>query len=106
MICGQENLKIMLAKNDVAKVYETVLSIPGMNDEIKVPLKITRKNLLLLSKVINRGLSGKETEDKSLSVLDIITKETFQELGEISSQLLHKAGLNELNDKLNELDRK
>ncbi len=90
----------MLAKNDVAKVYETVLSIPGMNDEVKVSLKISRKNLLLLNKVIERGLNGKESEDKSVTVLDSVPKETLQELGEIAGQLLNKAGLTEMNEKL------
>lgn len=90
----------MLAKSDVAKVYETVLSIPGMNDEVKVSLKISRKNLLLLNKVIERGINGKETDDKSVSVLDAVSKETLQELGEIGGQLLQKAGLTEMNEKL------
>lgn len=90
----------MLAKNDVARIYETVLSIPGMNDEVKVSLKISRKNLLLLNKVIERGLNGKETDDKSISVLDTVPKETLQELGEIAGQLLNKAGLTEMNEKL------
>jgi hypothetical protein len=90
----------MLAKNDVAKVYETVLSIPGMNDEVKISLKISRKNLLLLNKVIERGLNGKESEDKSISVLDTVSKETLQELGDIGGQLLQKAGLTEMNEKL------
>lgn len=96
----------MLAKNDVAKIYETLLSIPGMNEEVKVPIKISRKNLLLLTKVIERGLNGKESDDKSISVLDIVAPETLQQLGEISGQLLHKAGLAEMNDKLKELEKK
>ena len=96
----------MLAKNDVAKIYETLLSIPGMNEEVKVPLKISRKNLLLLTKVIERGLNGKESDDKSISVLDIVVPEALQQLGEISGQLLHKAGLAEMNDKLKELEKK
>lgn len=96
----------MLAKNDVAKIYETLLSIPGMNEEVKVPLKISRKNLLLLTKVIERGLNGKETDDKSISVLDIVAPETLQQLGEISGQLLDKAGLAEMNDKLKDLEKK
>lgn len=90
----------MLAKNDVAKVYDTVLSIPGMNEEVKVTLKTSRKNLLLLNKVIERGINGKESEDKSVSVLDTISKDTLQELGEIGGQLLQKAGLTEMNEKL------
>ncbi|MEI9911589.1 MAG: hypothetical protein WDO71_19205 [Bacteroidota bacterium] len=71
-----------------------------MNDEVKVSLKISRKNLLLLNKVIERGLNGKESEDKSVTVLDSVPKETLQELGEIAGQLLNKAGLTEMNEKL------
>lgn len=96
----------MLAKNDVAKIYETLLSIPGMNEEVKVPLKISRKNLLLLTKVIEKGLNGKETDEKSLSVLDIVSPETLQDLSEISVQLLQKSGLSEMNNKLKELEKK
>lgn len=96
----------MLAKNDVAKIYETLLSIPGMNEEVKVPLKISRKNLLLLTKVIEKGLNGKESDDKSISVLDIVSAETLQQLGDISVQLLDKSGLAEMNEKLKELEKK
>jgi hypothetical protein len=71
-----------------------------MNDEVKITLKTSRKNLLLLNKVIERGLNGKESEDKSVSVLDTVPKETLQELGEIAGQLLNKAGLTEMNEKL------
>lgn len=90
----------MQSNTDVAKVYDTILSIPGMNDEIKVNLRISRKNLLLLNKVIERGINGKESEDKSISVLETIPKETLQEIGEIAAQLLNKAGLSEMNEKL------
>lgn len=91
----------MLPKNEITKVYETVLSIPGMNQNIKLNLQTSRKNLLLLSKVIERGLNGKEIDDKSVSILEIVSKETLQELSEISIQLLTKAGLMEMNEKLN-----
>ena len=90
----------MQPNTDVAKVYDTILSIPGMNDEIKVNLRTSRKNLLLLNKVIERGINGKESEDKSISVLETIPKETLQEIGEIAAQLLNKAGLSEMNEKL------
>ncbi len=90
----------MIAKNDVAKVYDTILSIPGMNDEMKVSLKISRRNLLLLNKLIERGLNGKESNDQSISVLDTVPKETLQELSNIAAELLNKAGLTEMNEKL------
>jgi hypothetical protein len=90
----------MIAKNDVAKLYDTILSIPGMNDDIKISLKISRKNLLLLNKVIERGLNGKDHDDQSASILDTVPKETLQELSEIAVELLSKAGLTEMNEKL------
>ena len=93
----------MLAKTDVARIYETVLSIPGMSDNVKIALNIPRKNVLLLSKVIERGLSVKDTDDKSNNVLDIVPKETLQELLSLASDLLGKAGLTEMNQKLQSL---
>jgi hypothetical protein len=90
----------MLAKNDVARIYDTVLSIPGMNENVKVNLQTSRKNLLLLNKVIERGLKAKETDEKVLSILDIVSKESLDELTSIGIQLLDKAGLLEMDEKL------
>ncbi|MEO6550735.1 MAG: hypothetical protein ABIN94_22210 [Ferruginibacter sp.] len=49
----------MLTSKDVAIVYETLLTSPGMNDAVKIALNIPRKNVLLLSKVLELGLSIK-----------------------------------------------
>lgn len=93
----------MLQKNEVAKVYDTILTIPGMNDEVKVNLKISRKNLLLLNKVIERGISGKDSDDKSSLILEAVPKETLAELKGIAGELLQKGGLTDLNEKLQSL---
>ncbi len=93
----------MLVKTDVAKIYETLLSIPGMNESIKIPLSISRKNILLLCKVIERGLTVKETDDKALGLPDIISKEVLNELQALPAELLEKAGLTEMNKKLQAL---
>ena len=90
----------MLAKNEVTRIYETLLSIPGMNDAVKIPLHISRKNVLLLCKVIERGLQVKETDEKVLALPDIISKEILKELQELPNELLEKAGLTEMHKKL------
>jgi len=90
----------MLQKNDMARIYETVLCMPGMNENVKVNLQTSRKNLLLLNKVIERGLNGRDSDDKAVSILDIIPKESLQELGAIAAELLNKSGLSEMNEKL------
>ena len=93
----------MLAKSDVNKIYDTLLSIPGMGDPVKITLNIPRKNILLLCKAIERGLSVKDGEEKSHFVLDMVSKDSLQELLLIAADLLEKAGLTEMNKKLQSL---
>ncbi len=90
----------MLTKTEMARIYETMLSIPGMNETVKIPLSISRKNILLLCKVIERGMNVKETDEKALSLPEIMTKEVLQELQLLPAELLEKAGLTDLHKKL------
>ena len=92
----------MLTTNDVAKVYDTILSIPGMNETVKIDLKMSRKNVLLLNSVIERGLSAKD-DDKSSNLLNNVPEENLKELRAMASDCLQKAGLIELSEKLNML---
>lgn len=92
----------MLTTNDVAKVYDTILSIPGMNETVKIDFKISRKNVLLLNRIINRGLGAKD-DDKSSGLLANIPEETIKELNAFADDCLTKAGLTELSEKLNSL---
>ena len=92
----------MQITSTIAKVFDTVLSIPGMNDNVKIQLSIPRKNVLLLSKVIERGIFFKDFNEEN-SIIDIASKETFDELREVANELLTKAGLMEMSEKLNAL---
>ena len=89
----------MLTTNDMAQVYDTILSIPGMNETVKIDLKISRRNVLLLNRVIERGLTLKQ-DDKSSNLLDIMPEDTLQELTSLADDCLKKAGLIELSEKL------
>jgi hypothetical protein len=104
VLLSLNNLKrdVMLTTNDVAKVYDTILSIPGMSETVKIDMKISRKNLLLLNSVIKRGLTAKD-DDKSSNLLESIPAETLQELEAIADDYLTKAGLTELSEKLKAL---
>ena len=50
-------------------LYDTILSIPGMNDTVKIDLKISRRNVLLLNRVIERGLTN-NPEEQTSNLLD------------------------------------
>jgi hypothetical protein len=88
-----------MTTNDVAQVLDTVLSIPGMNDVVKIDLKISRKNVLLLNHVIERGLSAKDNDKPSI-LMTSIQEENLQELKLFGEECLQKAGLIELSEKL------
>lgn len=90
----------MLAKTDVNKIYDTLLSIPGMSDPVKIILNIPRKNILLLSKVIERGLLLNDAKETNQNILEMVSKESLEELLSVSADLLEKAGLTEMNRKL------
>ncbi|MGJ1269532.1 hypothetical protein ACR78G_20225 [Sphingobacterium spiritivorum] len=89
----------MLTTNDVVKVVDTILSIPGMNELVKVDLKISRKNALLLSHVIGAGLDSSPENDKT-GLLAAIGDENKKELRTVAEECLQKAGLVELSEKL------
>lgn len=95
----------MLTTNEITQVYDTILSIPGMKDTVKIDLKILRKNVLLLTRVIERGLAIKQ-DDKSSNILDIVPKEILQEITALADDCLKKAGLTDLSEKLKTLNSK
>ena len=95
----------MLSAKDSALVYETILTSPGMNDSVKIDLRISRKNVLVLVKLIEWGLSTMNGGTES-GLLNTVGKETLSEIKNIPGDLLLKAGLTEMNDKLNSLSEK
>jgi len=91
----------MLTTNEVAQVFDTILSSPGMNDAVKIDMRISRKNVLLLSHVIEHGLM--EQGDNKAGLFASAPEEARQELRDLSSDILQKAGLVELSEKLKAL---
>lgn len=92
----------MMTRDDVARLYDTILTIPGMNETVKIDLRISRKNVLLLSNVIERGLVVRE-DGKASDLLNSIPPENLGELKALAGECLQKAGLIELSEKLNSL---
>ncbi|MBS0027107.1 hypothetical protein [Chitinophaga hostae] len=91
----------MLSAKDVAVIFETLLASPGMGDTVKVSLVQPRKLILLLAKVIDAGL--KSREDALLAGMEAATVDSIKGLAD---ELLKKAGLTELNEKISLLTQK
>ncbi len=86
-------------------MYETLLASPGMNEPVKIALNLSRKNVLLLAKVIEMGLANQEANGDT-GIVSVAGKDTVTELTAVSAELLTKAGLQEMNSKLITLSAK
>ncbi|MDT3402276.1 hypothetical protein [Mucilaginibacter terrae] len=91
-----------MAMNVLEKVYETLLCSPGMNEAVKVDVKINRKVVLLLSSVIETGLAPQGDKEVP-GLLQIVPKEAVEELRQFTEDCLKKAGLTELSEKMRSL---
>ena len=89
----------MMTKKEMEGMYDTLLSIPGMNDQVKVDLKLSRKEVLLLSQAIERGVGLSQSSENLL--IDFASKESIDALALLAEQCLEKAGITESSKKLN-----
>jgi hypothetical protein len=84
--------------NVMTMLYDAVLSSPGMGELVKIDLKISRKQVLLLGQVMDSGL--KEQSQETSGLLTAMPEGSSKELMDVMHDCLAKAGLTELNEKL------
>lgn len=87
------------AKNDLPNIYEMLAVMPGMNDTVKIEIRVTRKLAFLLSKVIEKGLDFRDNENIQ-SLMNAFDAQPVEDLKNLPDEILRKAGLIELNEKL------
>lgn len=84
-----------MESKDMKWLYDTVLSTPGMEDTVKLDFRVSRKLVLLLAQVIERGLTVQGNglpESVDAGLLD--------ELQAMAALSLEKAGLTQLDSQL------
>lgn len=75
-----------------ARIFETILSSPGMNEKCKLSLVVSRQSLLLLCRLMEAGLLTKElpiTDD----FLQSLPSDNIEEIKALQEEMLRKAGL-------------
>ena len=95
----------MLTAKDVIAVFEMLLSSPGMDNEVKISLKLPRKNVLILTKVIENGLQNMN-DSEGEALLKASNANVLEEIKNLSNEILSKAGLTESYNKLNSFQLK
>jgi hypothetical protein len=95
----------MLSVKELSIVYEALLAPETMSTTVKISLGITRKQALLLAKVIELGLSAQPGQEP-VGILAVVDTAELAKLQGLAADLLKKAGLTEMMDKLNSLSAK
>lgn len=89
-------------KKEKSKLFEMVLSSPGMSESCKISFKMTRQNVLVLGRLIEAGIleSNNLFEDEILGALPEASAAEFKIIHE---EILKKAGLADFYEKLRTL---
>src|SRR5688500_14258467 len=82
-----------------SKIFETVLSSPGMTEKCKVVLMLSRQNILLLSRLIEAGLLT-EKQKFDDEIISALPKESFEEFKTIHQEILKKGDLTDFYERL------
>ncbi|RYZ63112.1 MAG: hypothetical protein EOO14_00280 [Chitinophagaceae bacterium] len=85
-----------------AKIFETVLSSPGMAETCKIILNPSRQAILLLSRMIEQGLETKDGK-KGDELLSFLPVEAVNELREVMEEMLKRGGLGQFYERLKTL---
>jgi len=91
-----------VANKEKSKIFETVLSSPGMNEKCKIVLMLSRQNILLLSRLIEAGLlTGEQAFDDE--IIAALPKESVEEFKLIHEEILRKSDLTDFYQRLKSL---
>jgi len=82
-----------------SKIFETVLSSPGMTEKCKVVLMLSRQNILLLSRLIEAGLLT-EKQKFDDEIISALPKESFEEFKTIHQEILKNGDLTDCYERL------
>ena len=86
-------------KKEKSKIFDTVLSSPGMSEKCKIVLQLSRQNILLLARLIENGVmtEGQQLDDEILSAL---RKESIADFKLIHEEILKKGNLADFYERL------
>lgn len=91
-----------IVKKEKSKLFEMVLSSPGMAESCKIGFKISRQNVLVLARLIESGILENKTVSED-DILGALPESSVAEFKAIHEEVLKKSGLTEFYEKLKSL---
>ncbi|WEK21320.1 MAG: hypothetical protein P0Y49_09220 [Candidatus Pedobacter colombiensis] len=90
-----------MTNKNLQLVFDTLLCMPGMNEKVKIDLRPSRKLVLLLSQVVERGLTVKDGD----GIVEAVPEAAINELKELVEGCMEKSGLTEFGQKLKNIQQ-
>lgn len=84
------------------RVFETILSSPGMQENCKIVLNPTRQTIVVLARLIENGFEKKDENERD-EILSFLPEPSLIELKNITEELLRKGGLVEFYEHMKQL---
>lgn len=91
----------MSSVKDKLKIYQAVISSPGMLERCKIGMHLSRQTIFVLCRIIENGLKTEKEGDNEL--LTLLSKEVLEELQGVVPEFLRKSNLTEFYDNLKSL---
>ena len=82
-----------------SKIFETILSSPGMTEKCKIVLQLSRQNVLLIGRLIEAGLLSKEQPFED-AIIHALPNGSGKEFRVVHEEILRKADLTEFYERL------
>lgn len=84
------------------KIFETILSSPGMQEPCKIVLNPTRQTVLVLARLIENGIQKGEEGGRD-EMISFLPQQALNDLKTIEEELLKKGGLVDFYEHLKQL---
>lgn len=84
------------------RIFETILSSPGMQESCKIVLNPTRQTILVLARMIESNMEKGEGKERD-ELISFLPEASLNELKSISEELLKKGGLVDFYEHLKQL---
>lgn len=81
----------MLSTKEITRVYETMLKSSWMKEEVKVSFKVSRRDILFITQIVEKGISAEDAKS-------LIPDEAVQAIKGFLDDILKRAELTELRE--------
>jgi len=85
-----------------SKIFETILSSPGMQEPCKIVLNPTRQTILVLARLIENGMKKRDEKDND-EMISFLPQTFLDDLKSMAEELLKKGGLVDFYERLKQL---